>query len=91
MLGSFRVNKIVSELYPRYQGVPNFTVIPKYEFGTGVDIIAYRGDNNIILELHEVTNWKRYTWKGHLIKMIEKRFNYMIVIWFNLSIEFMEL
>jgi len=78
MLGSFRVEKIVTDLYSKYQGVPNFTIIPKYEFGTGCDIIAYEGVNNHILELHEVTNWKRYTFKGHLIKMIEKRFNYMI-------------
>jgi len=59
MLGSFRVNKIVNDLYSKLQGVPNLTIIPKYEFGTGCDIIAYRGDNNTILELHEVTNWKR--------------------------------
>ena len=25
-----------------------------------------------------MTNWKRYAWKGHLIKMIEKKLNFMI-------------
>jgi len=72
--GAWRVEKIVPSLYTKYQGTPNLVVIPKISYGTGVDILVYEGVNNTVLEVHEVTNWKRYTKNGALMRMIPSRF-----------------
>jgi len=75
--GSWRVNKIVLGLFPKYPS-SNFTIVPKYEYGTGADIIVYNNQTRKVYEVHEVLNWKRYLRDGRVLRIIPPRFNSII-------------
>jgi len=75
--GSFRVNKIALSLYPKYP-TSTFTIVPKYEFGTGPDLIIYNNQTRRIVELHEILNWKKYLRDGRVLRVLSPRFNSIV-------------
>lgn len=60
--GDYRVMRLLEVMWSKYSGVPNVNVIAHLGYGTGCDIIVFQG--NRILELREVTNYKRIAKNG---------------------------
>lgn len=54
--------RLFEVMWSKYSGVPNVNVIAHFGYGTGCDIIVFQG--NRILELREVTNYKRIAKNG---------------------------